>query len=91
MGVSYPRPERGAGPIARAMWRAVSQNGSVEIEAPDDPTTSLRQLRAPVSDFVGREREIQPARQFGVGREHLSQLYKRAHDLDLDGYCPLAS
>jgi hypothetical protein len=29
---------------------------------------------------------VQSARKFGVGREHLSQLYKGEHDLDVDGY-----
>jgi tetratricopeptide (TPR) repeat protein len=32
--------------------------GDIKIEAPDSVTTSLHQLRAPVGDFVGREREI---------------------------------
>src|SRR5438132_3994812 len=27
---------------------------------------------------------VPPAREFGVGREHLAQLYKRAHDFDVD-------
>lgn len=32
--------------------------GNIQIEAPDDPVSSLHQLRAPVGDFVGREQEI---------------------------------
>ena len=34
---------------------------------------------------------VQTARKLCVGREHLSQLNKSSHDLDVDGYRPLAS
>jgi tetratricopeptide (TPR) repeat protein len=63
-----PVPDKTAPTVATSGVRGVGIGGNVtnsklftgdvRIEAPADPTTSLHQLRAPVGDFVGREREI---------------------------------
>lgn len=59
-------PDKTSATVATSGDRGVGIGGNVTnsnictgdiIEAPD-PLTSLHQLRAPVGDFVGREREI---------------------------------
>lgn len=62
-----PVPDKTTSTVATSGDRGVGVGGNVTnskiftgdiIEAPDPVTTSLHQLRAPVGDFVGREREI---------------------------------
>ena len=62
-----PAPDKTTPTVATSGNRGVGIGGNVTnskiytgdiIEAPDPVTTSLHQLRAPLGDFVGREREI---------------------------------